>query len=549
MNRFRLGAFALAMGVVVVAGCTGDDGDDGAPGKGDVILDLSVLGTYEGGAFDAGAAEIIAYDAPRQQLFVVNAAAVSVDVLDVSDPAEPTLIDTIDASAEGASANSVAVSNGIVAVAIEAENKTDPGSVVFYSAATLAKLGEVAVGALPDMVTFTPDGLRVLVANEGEPNDDYSTDPEGSISIVTVNGGTAPTAVTAGFIEFNDDAAALRASGVRIFGPGASVAQDLEPEYIAVSPDGLSAFATLQENNAFAKVDLVTNTVVEILPLGFKDHRILGNELDPSDRDGANGDGGPNLANWPVLGMYLPDTVASYAFNGRTYYVTANEGDAREYDTFEEEARINDLTLDPGAFPDAAALQEDAAIGRLAATTTLGDTDSDGDYDQLYVFGGRSFSIWADDGTQVFDSGSDLERITALRFGSDFNSDNAASGGDVRSDAKGPEPEAVTVAEIAGRQFAFIGLERIGGIMVYDVSNPQAARFVQYINRRDFSVEFDEDLTDETAGAAGDLGPESLVVIPADQSPIAGVPLLAVGNEVSGTTTLFRIDVLELTQD
>lgn len=547
MNPFRMSVIALALGTVVVAGCTGDDGNDGIPGKAgsrDVVLDLSVLGTYERAAFDAGAAEILAYDGPRRRLFVVNANAVTVDVLDVSNPAAPELIDTIDASAEGASANSVAVSNGIVAVAIEADPKTDPGKVVFYSASSLAKLGEVAVGALPDMVTFTPDGLRALVANEGEPNADYSIDPEGSISIVTVNGGTAPTVVTAGFSAFNTQADGLRASGVRIFGPGASVAQDIEPEYIAVSPDGLSAFATLQENNAFAKIDLTANAVTEILPLGFKDHRILGNELDPSDRDG-----GPNLATWPVLGMYMPDTLASYGFNGRTYYVTANEGDAREYDTFEEESRIKDLLLDRDAFPNAAELQADARLGRLAATTTLGNTDGDSDYDQLYVFGGRSFSIWADDGTQVFDSGSDFERITALRFGSDFNSDNAASGGDVRSDAKGPEPEAVAVAEIAGRQFAFIGLERIGGVMVYDVSNPQAARFVQYINRRDFSVQFDEDLTDETAGAAGDLGPESLVVIPADQSPIAGVPLLAVGNEVSGTTTLYRIDVLELARD
>ena len=506
-----------------------------------MLLDLSVLGRYEANVFDDGAAEIVAYDAPRQQVFVVNAAATTVDVLDISNPAAPALIGTIDASAEGGGANSVAVSNGIVAVAIEAEIKTDPGSVVFYSATTRLKLGEALVGALPDMVTFTPDGLRVLVANEGEPNDDYSIDPEGSISIVTVNGGTNPVAVTAGFGAFNGQEEALREAGVRLFGFNTpTVAEDLEPEYIAVSPDGLSAFATLQENNAFAKINLATNTVTEILPLGFKDHRILGNELDASDRDG------PNLRNWPVLGMYLPDTVASYLFNGRTYYVTANEGDAREYDPFEEEARIEDLLLDATAFPNAADLQQDAAIGRLNATTTLGDTDNDGDFDELYVFGGRSFSIWADDGTQVFDSGSEFERITALRFGANFNNDNTENDGDSRSDAKGPEPEAVAVAQIAGRTFAFVGLERMGGIMVYDVTNPQNARFVQYINQRDFSVDIEQAADDGDSAAAGDLGPEGLAVIPADQSPISGVPLLAVGNEISGTTTLYRIDVIEL---
>lgn len=548
MVRFRRSAFALALAATVLAGCLGDDGKDGADGRpgpagsGEVLLELRPLGTYEAGAFDAGAAEILAYDAPRQRLFVVNSSAVTVDVLDISNPAAPTLIDTIDAIAEGASANSVAVSDGIVAVAIEADPKTDPGSVVFYDAATLARLGEVAVGALPDMLTFTPDGTRVLVANEGEPNADYSVDPEGSISIITVNGGTAPVAITAGFAAFNGQADALRVSGVRIYGPGASVAQDLEPEYIAIAPDGQSAVATLQENNALAKIDLVSNTVTDILALGYKDHRIVGNELDPSDRDG-----GPHLANWPVFGMYQPDTIAAYTFNGRTYYVTANEGDAREYDTFEEEARIGSggYVLDPATFPNAAALKASSALGRLNATRALGDTDGDGDFDRIHVLGGRSFSIWTDDGTQVFDSGSDFERITALRYGADFNNDNAESAGDSRSDNKGPEPEAVAVTTIAGRTFAFIGLERMGGVMVYDVSNPQAARFVQYFNRREPAVTV-EDLGDADAGAAGDLGPESIVVIPAGQSPLPGVPLLAMGNEVSGTTTLYRIDTLAL---
>lgn len=269
---------------------------------------------------------------------------------------------------------------------------------------------------------------------------------------------------------------------------------------------------------------------------------IPGNELDPSDRDA-----GPNIANWPVLGMYQPDTVASYLFNGRTYYVTANEGDAREYTGFVEEVRIgaSGYVLDPTVFPNAAALKLNNALGRLNATNRLGDTDNDGDFDQIYVLGGRSFSIWADDGTQVFDSGSDFERMTAQRFGSRFNNNHEESIGDSRSDNKGPEPEAVAIAELGGRQFAFIGLERMGGIMVYDITNPQNARFVQYLNNRDFSVNT-ATLTDATAGSAGDLGPESITVIPANQSPINGVPLLAVGNEISGTTTLYRIDVIEL---
>lgn len=540
------GYVAAFAAMLFLAGCDGEDGADGAQGadgSGSVLIDLNLVGRYASGIFDDGGAEIVAYDPSTQRVFVVNASAVTVDVIDMADPGHPVLLDTIDASAEGASANSVAVFGGVAAVAIEADPKTDPGKVVFYDTSTLAKLGEAPVGALPDMVTFTPDGSAVLVANEGEANGGYTVDPEGSISVIDVSGGfDAPSVATAGFVAFNDDAVALRAAGVRIYGPGATVAQDLEPEYIAVAADGRSARVTLQEANALAVLDLsdvAAPTVTQILPLGYKDHMIVGNEIDPSDRD-PDGDPQIRIRNWPVFGMYQPDGIASYSFNGKTYYVTANEGDDRnDFIPGEETVRIKDLTLDPAAFPDAATLQGDGSIGRLAATIFDGDTDDDGDYDELYVLGGRSFSIWADDGTQMYDSGSDFERLTALRYPHTFNAshdDNEAEG---RSDAKGPEPEGVTVGQIAGRTFAFIGLERIGGIMVYDVTNPQNARFVQYVNSRDFAKDPQSDLA-----VVGDLGPEGLAFVSAADSP-SGTPLLIVGNEVSGTTAIYRIDVIE----
>jgi len=560
MFRKTLLSATIVASILSLSACTGD-GDDGADGvagsngTSQTLIELNLLGSYRspGDVFDSGAAEIVAHDADNQRLFVVNAGAATVDVLDIQDPSSQVLLQTIDATAEGASANSVAVHDGLVAVAIEAEVKQDPGKVVFYNAGDLGKVGSVTVGALPDMVTFTRDGQKVLVANEGEPSDDYSNDPVGSVSIIDLSAGVAgATVTTAGFESFNADEASLKASGVRIFGPGASVAQDLEPEYIAVAPDNKTAWITLQENNAVAELDIDAGVIADIKPLGFKDHNIIGNELDAS-----NEDGGIRIQNWPVLGMYMPDAIASYEYNGKAYYITANEGDSRDYDGFSEEFRLKDLTLDATAFPDAAELQQDENLGRINVTSTMGvsngcdpsdpetDVEADCIYDAIYTYGARSFSIWSEDGQKVFDSGSELERITASLIPDNFNSNNDGNDSmDSRSDDKGPEPEAITVGTINGQTFAFIGLERVGGIMVYDVTNPQNPDFVQYLNNRDFSAS-DEDLE---AGLGGDLGPEGIAFIAAGNSP-TGAPLLAVANEISGTTSLYRIDVTELTAD
>ncbi|MDK8462928.1 choice-of-anchor I family protein [Marinobacter sp. SS13-12] len=552
-----------AFGLTACDGDDGSNGNDGAPGTSQTLIELNVLGTYASGIFDESAAEIVAHDPASQRLFVINANDSTVDVLDVQDPEQPVKLGTIDATAEGAAANSVAVFEDLVAVAIEAEAKQDNGKVVFYNSTDLNKVGEVEVGALPDMVTFTRDGQKLLVANEGEPNDDYTVDPEGSVSIIDISNGVASaTVTTAGFVDFNGQQAALTEQGLRVFGPGASLAEDMEPEYIAVSIDDKKAWVALQENNAVAELDIEAGEITAIVPLGFKDHSLIGNELDAS-----NDDNGIAIRNWPVKGMYQPDAIASYGFNGKTYYITANEGDSRDYDGFSEEFRIADLTLDAAAFPNAAELQEDANLGRLNVTSTLGFGAScdpsdpanvslvDGKYDKSYVennciyselfaYGARSFSIWSEDGKRVFDSGSEFERITASLIPDNFNGNNDENSFDNRSDDKGPEPEAVTVGVINGQTFAFIGLERVGGLMVYNVTNPQNPEFVQYLNNRDFSVS----QADVESGMAGDLGPEGFAFITAEDSP-NGKPMLAVGNEVSGTTTLFGIDVIELSAE
>lgn len=502
-------------------------------------ISLNVLGTYETGAYSTvrSAAEIVDYDPVSQTLYVVNNYSWTLDIVSIANPSVPTLLTAVPLSPTyGANPNSAAVYNGVIAVAIEAITKTNPGQVVFFDRSG-NYLNAVTVGALPDMVTFTPDGKRVLVANEGEPNADYSIDPEGSISVIDLSGGVLSATVnTLGFTHF---LSATLDPRVRIYGPNASIAQDLEPEYIAVAPDSSKAWVTLQEANALAIVDLKALTVTQVTSLGFKDHSLPGNTFDGSDRDGAGNSALINLQNWPVWGMYEPDGIGLYQTGGQPYLVTANEGDTRDYPpTYSEEARVSTLTFDP-SFPNSATLKTNAAIGRLTVskaqgnitTTYSADKDGDGDIDQLFLPGGRSFAIWSITGTLLFDSGDALERITAAQQPAWFNSD-ATGGLDTRSDNKGPEPETVALGAINNRQYAFIGLERIGGVMAFDITDPTAPTFAQWVNNRTY--------TTTLSPVAKDLAPEGLKFIPASKSP-NGKPLLIVANEVSGSTTVYEI--------
>ncbi|EGJ35199.1 MULTISPECIES: choice-of-anchor I family protein [Moorena] len=890
-------------------------------------------------------AEITAYDPISQELFVVSGGT-EVQVLDLSDPSNPTQaippIDIASLIPDVDGANSVAYSNGLLALALEASTSTDPGKVAIIDIAAFRTnpadpnaLKVVQAGPLPDMLMFTPDGTKILVANEGVADD--GIDPEGSISIIDVSSGlatlTQDNVATADFSAFNGREAEFRAKGVRIF-PDKTVAEDVEPEFIAVSSDGTTAFVNLQENNAFAVLDLESATVVDILPLGVKDHsqgqptlelfefndlpvlgtteggqeiklgglsglfyegtdaatgnlkfvtvpdrgpngeptdvdgdgskerpfalpdyqaRVIRFELNPSsgeititetifltrqdsttpitglpniagvdeepvdlsgnllpldefgadlegvviaadgtfwmvdeyrpaiyhfdahgvlidrfvaqgtaalagaaagtfgteslpeeyanrrrnrgfeavaldpddnilyafiqtplqnpDRatsnssdvirilgidtttgnavaeyvylledpalrsggrvdkigdavyaedgklfvierdsavgdkakkfifqidltkatnllapdaptlptdstleqlsaddldalgiqavnkikvtnlpsigylagdkpeglallddgklavlndndfgvleqkipvdgsvplnpnptpvvlglidlgennalDASNEDDAINIQNWPVFGLYQPDAIASFEANGQTYYVTANEGDIRD-----EEERIANLTLDPDAFPDAETLQQESQLGRLRISTIDGDLDNDGDFDQLFSYGGRSFSIWDQFGNLVFDSGDDFERITAQQVPELFNSSGTPDTFDDRSDNQGPEPEGIVTGVINDRTYTFIGLERIGGVIVYDVTNPTAPEFVQYLPN-DNGGNPDEPV---------DREPEGLTFIPVEDSP-NGEPLLIVAQEDSETITIFSVN-------
>ena len=487
---------------------------------------LFPLGSYATGIADDSGTEIVAFDPASQRIFSTNAANNTLDILDAQDPANLALLLSVDMNPYGAGGiNSVAAANGLIAAAVAAEAVDAPGQVVFLNADGDV-LADIEAGALPDMLTFTPDGITVLVANEGQPSDDYTVDPEGSITLVDLSGGVenlSQSAVTQlSFAAFND---AEIDPAIRIFGPNATVAQDLEPEYIAVSPDGSTAYVGLQEANALAVVDIANRTITGLVALGFKDHNAPGNGLDASDKDGMI-----NIRNWPVLGMYMPDSIAAFEVDGATYIISANEGDSRDYDGYSEEVRVADLTLDPTAYPDAETLQAEENLGRLKTTTATGDSDGDGDgdVDQIYSYGARSFTIWDSQGALVWDSGDQFERILAERLPDFFN----AQGGsemDSRSDDKGGEPEAVTVGVLDGRTYAFIGLERMSGIFVYDVTEPTAPVFIDYASSW------------EPTTGAGDISPEGFKFVSAEDSP-TGSPLLIVASEFSGTVTVWAVN-------
>lgn len=490
---------------------------------------LEHVWTHQGGG--KAHAEIVAFDATAGEFLVVNGAERCVTRLDARSGKE---LGRLDVSQFG-DPTSVAASRGLIAVAVVAPVKTDPGNVVlFRSASDGAPAAIVRVPALPDMVTFTPDGRYVLVANEGEPSDDYAIDPEGAVSVIDVGRGVeSAVALTADFLAFNAERDALDKTGVRVSGPNAgaadgraTLAEDAEPEYIAVAPDGRTAWVTLQENNALAEIDVATARVKRVVGLGWKDHSRAGSGLDASDRDG-----GTRIRNWPVLGMYQPDGIAAFDVDGAVYLATANEGDTREYGGFTDQVPLSSAKLDPSLLHADADLQQDAKIGRLLVSSVDGDSDGDGKVDRLLASGARSLAIWNANGELVYESGDAIEKYVAEHLKERFNIDSDGGNAvDERSPEKGPEPESVVVGRVGDANLAFLGLERTSAVAVFDVTRPESAKLLTVVPLA---------LTkDATSGP--NIAPEGLCFVPAERSPM-GEPLLAVACEVTGTTVVFRV--------
>eukprot|EP00008_Paramoeba_atlantica_P013214 CAMPEP_0201479026 /NCGR_PEP_ID=MMETSP0151_2-20130828/3768_1 /ASSEMBLY_ACC=CAM_ASM_000257 /TAXON_ID=200890 /ORGANISM="Paramoeba atlantica, Strain 621/1 / CCAP 1560/9" /LENGTH=553 /DNA_ID=CAMNT_0047860345 /DNA_START=66 /DNA_END=1727 /DNA_ORIENTATION=- len=491
---------------------------------------FEVLSTYKTGEW--GGTETNSWSENLNAIFSSNGAQQRVDMLSLGEDGSLTLVKSFDVSSIGSGSPTSVDSfdyrkETVIAITIPAATVTDPGTLVFFEPESGAELVALTVGSLPDHCKFSPEGDYLAVANEGE--EDGSVDPMGTVSIIPLGGIEEIVALrdsdvrTATFDQFT-----TLPAGMHKTSPTNTVAQDIEPEFCTFSDDGLTVYVSLQESNGLAVVDVANANVTALLPLGFIDRSIV--PFDASDEDAMI-----NIAKWPhVVGMPQPDGIEFIMLDGVGYILTANEGDAKD----SEETRVGDLAyskLNPISFPDPD-VQLEKNLGRLQVTTTEG-VDVNCQYQTLYHFGSRSMSVYRTDGLLVSDTGSTLEVETGQASPANFNADGADQPSfDARSDAKGPEPESLTTGWLDGTPYAFVLLERIGGVAMFDLCDITAPRFETYFNNRDFDV----DISGGDYDAAGDLGPEDVHFIPKDESP-TGNALLVLSSEVSGTVSVYEL--------
>ncbi|KQX15440.1 choice-of-anchor I family protein [Flavobacterium sp. Root420] len=498
---------SLLTALLIMTSCNNDENSNNEP---EVVVNENPAAFKEIGSITIGgeaAAEISTYDEKTKRLFTVNNSGTNqIDVIDISDPTKPVKIGKIDLTPYEGASNSVDVYDGKLVVALESTtNRQGNGKVVIFNTSDYSLIKQVTVGALPDMITFSPDGKYIMTANEGEPNTDYSQDPNGTISIIERS---TYTVTTLDFASFSSQAETLKKDGFRISKFAKSFAQDIEPEYVTISDDSKTAWVTLQENNGVAKVDLASKTITAIYPLGFKDFNTADNAIDVSDKDDKVA-----FNPWKVKGMFMPDAISHFSSNNVPYFVTANEGDAREYTANTDIKRMKDMKLDPTVFPDAATLKLEPNLGRLNLIADMGDTDGDGDLDEMISFGARSFSIWnGNTGKIVYDSKNDADK----------KSQELGTYDDKRSDDKGSEPEAVKVVKMGNQNILFVGLERSDAFMTYDVTNPTSPQYLQIVKTGD--------------------APEGVLFIPASKSPTKR-SLLVVSSEGDGTVKIYQPDL------
>ena len=477
---------------------------------------------------DGGIAEIVQYNAENDKIYLVNGKTGTLDIVSVSNYNDTDeLATTFDESAdridirqmiadnssqfpagfEYGDVTSVALNSGLdrIALAVQHADYSKNGAIVIadYEGKFVAAY---EAGVQPDMVTFA--GNIALSANEGEPREGYGTgaiDPTGSVTAVDISAAN-PAAKTITFEKFDAQRAALVEDGV-ILKKGAAPSVDLEPEYIAAS--GTKAYVALQEANAIATLDLESLEFTAVNGLGFKDHSIQGNGLDMRKDDKAE------IKTENVYGVYMPDGLATFTAGGKTYLVTANEGDAREWGDYEN--TTNDLTIDG----------EDKV-------EVLINREHDGlEEGKHYLLGARSFSVWdTEDMSLAFDSGDMIESYIAASgdYAAYFNCSNDDVELDSRSRKKGPEPEAVNVQTIGGKTYAFVALERQGGVMMFDITDLENVEIVSYANSRDYAADI-----------AGDVAPESVAFVPAADA-LNKKNMLVVANEVSGTIAVYSME-------
>ena len=567
----RAASLALGLGLALQLGtaASAQGVPTGGYENGTAALNLTQIARYSAGQYnvDGGVMEIVAYNQATEWAYAINGqsgklaaiplagltAGAHVEALTGTEIDVKALVEAEDSTFQYGDMTSVAISpdSTTLAAALQAQGSNDAGRVALFTCeedGTLTLEALVETGAQPDMVTFAGDGV-VLTADEGEPREGYGeniADPKGSVTVVDVE---AQESTVVDFSAFDSQRDQLAEDGI-VLKKGSAPSVDLEPEYIAVS--GGKAYVTLQENNAIAVLDIESQAFEGVYSAGFEDHSTTAIDLDKKD------DAYDPQTYESLLGIRMPDGIAAFTVEGTTYLVTANEGDAREWGdedlgTFYLSEDERDFGEEGVTSPTGAITAENSGLeGKVVFFKT---EDFDGlDPEKDYVFGGRSFTVFqaTENGLEeVFTSGDDFEALTAQYVPEYFNASNDNAVLDDRSGKKGPEAESVTVGTVDGKTYAFVALERTGGVMAYDVTDPEAITFVNYVNTRDFgtTVEGSEEYEDGELDkwvTGGDVAPEGLLFLDAASSP-NGEPLLLAACEVSGTVAVYQLGSEDLT--
>ena len=502
-----------------------------------------------------GSAEIATFHAGSKRIFATNGVKNSIDVFDISDVANPTKVASVSLAPYGNDVTSVAAGKDVVVAVVNVSDKfsatgvptTTNGKIVVFDTDGKVLSAPDVLGVLPDSVTFAPDGTTALVAIEGQPvcakddpattekeSADYSkaSDPVGGVSVVDLTDPTAPVVRFAGFDKFT--VAQMRAKGIAVSAVVNDVSKDFEPEFVT-AVDNKTAYVTIQEANAIGKLNIKTATFESV-------SRAFEGNLSKVARDTSDKDSGAGPRTYKnVVAASQPDAIAGFKFGYGNYYLTANEGDAREYTCLNDDLRAASLKVDPRRFPDWKAMSATTALGRAKVNPNIGDRDGDGDIDTIHLRGANSTTMYHN-GAFVWDSADLLDQIQTSAFGvANINGAHSLSAdkstmnyvGQDRSDDKGSEPEGVAVGMVGERRIAILGLERMTALVVFDITDPRAPVFQEWLQ-----------MLPTKATPAKDVkhwSPEGIVFVPADKSP-SGKALIITSYELSGSLSIHEIE-------
>ena len=515
------------------------------------ITEISSITSGDG----EGSAEIATYHAGSKRIFATNGVKNTIDIFDISDVANPTKVGSVALSPYGNDVTSVAAGKDVVVAVVNVSDKfsatgvptTTNGKIVVFDTAGKVLSSPDVLGVLPDSVSFAPNGTTALVAIEAQPvcaKDDPATaakedadytkasDPVGGVTVVDLSDPTSPVLKFAGFDQFT--VSEMRAKGIAVSSVVNNVSKDFEPEF-ATAIDNEFAYVTIQEANAIGKLNIQTATFESIT-------RAFESKVSQVARDTSDRDAGAGPRYYPnVVGASQPDAIAGFKMGSGNYFITANEGDAREYTCLNDDLRAASLKVDPRRFADWKTLSGSAALGRAKVNPNNGDRDGDGDIDTIHLRGSNSMTMYRN-GLPIWDSAELLDKIQTTAFGvaningsHSLSSDKATMNyvGQDRSDDKGSEPEGVAVGMVGDRRIAVLGLERMTALAVFDITQPRIPVFIEWLQ-----------MLPTKATPAKDVkywSPEGIVFVPADKSP-SGKALIITSYELSGSLSIHQIE-------